>query len=82
MPQPAECCVIAGRPQRAGVQIHSIRIPSYVLSCEVVMGADSERLSTRHDSGTSAIPYVAGTLLAVRRVPSFIGLKRGLDSIM
>lgn len=64
------------------VQIHFIRIPSYVLSCEVVMGAESERLSLRHDSGSSAAPYVAGTLLAARRVPEFVGLKRGLAAVM
>jgi 4-hydroxy-tetrahydrodipicolinate reductase len=62
-----------------GVHIHSIRMPSYVLSCEVVMGAESERLS---DSGSSAAPYVAGTLLAARHVREFIGLKRGLAAVM
>jgi 4-hydroxy-tetrahydrodipicolinate reductase len=65
-----------------GVHIHSIRMPSYVLSCEVVMGAESERLSIRHDSGSSAAPYVAGTLLAARHVREFIGLKRGLAAVM
>jgi 4-hydroxy-tetrahydrodipicolinate reductase len=47
-----------------------------------VFGADNERLVIRHDAGSSAAPYVAGTLLAARRVPSFIGLKRGLDAVM
>jgi 4-hydroxy-tetrahydrodipicolinate reductase len=64
------------------VQVHSLRLPSFVLSCEVVLGADNERLTIRHDAGSSAAPYVAGTLLAARRVRSFIGLKRGLDSVM
>ncbi|HEX7791149.1 MAG TPA: 4-hydroxy-tetrahydrodipicolinate reductase [Afipia sp.] len=65
-----------------GVQIHSVRMPSFVLSCEVLLSAESERLSIRHDSGTSAAPYVAGTLLAAKRVSSFIGLKRGLSAVM
>jgi len=64
------------------VQVHSLRLPSFVLSCEVVFGADNERLVIRHDAGSSAAPYVAGTLLAARRVRSFIGLKRGLDAVM
>lgn len=64
------------------VQVHSIRMPSYVLSCEALFGADNERLSIRHDAGASAAPYVAGTLLAARRVSSFTGLKRGLDAVM
>jgi len=64
------------------VQVHSVRMPSYVLSCEVVFGADNERLTIRHDAGASAAPYVVGTLLAARRVGSFVGLRRGLDAVL
>ncbi|MBL8581067.1 MAG: 4-hydroxy-tetrahydrodipicolinate reductase [Rhizobiaceae bacterium] len=64
------------------VQVHSLRLPSFVLSCEAVFGADNERLTIRHDAGSSAMPYVAGTLLAARRVSGFIGLRRGLDAVM
>ena len=68
--------------QPTPVQVHSLRMPSFVLSCEAVFGADNERLVIRHDAGPSAAPYVAGTLLAARRVGSFVGLKRGLDAVM
>jgi 4-hydroxy-tetrahydrodipicolinate reductase len=64
------------------VQVHSLRMPSFVLSCEVVLGADNERLTIRHDAGASAAPYVAGTLLATRRVGGLVGLTRGLDMVM
>jgi 4-hydroxy-tetrahydrodipicolinate reductase len=64
------------------VQVHSVRMPSYTLSCEVLLGADNERLVIRHDAGASAAPYVAGTLLAARRVSRFTGLRRGLDAVM
>lgn len=64
------------------VQVHSVRMPSFVLSCEAVFGADNERLVIRHDAGASAAPYVAGTLLAARKVAGFTGLRRGLDSVM
>jgi 4-hydroxy-tetrahydrodipicolinate reductase len=64
------------------VQVHSLRLPSYVLSCEAVFGADNERLVIRHDAGSSAAPYVAGTLLAARRVGGLVGLHRGLDAVM
>ena len=53
------------------VQVHSVRLPGYVLSCEVVFGRADERLVIRHDAGASAAPYVAGTLLAARRVADF-----------
>lgn len=64
------------------VQVHSLRMPGFVISCEALFGADSERLTIRHDAGSSAAPYVAGTLLAARRVSGFVGLKRGLDAVM
>ncbi|MGO4666403.1 4-hydroxy-tetrahydrodipicolinate reductase [Bosea sp. 2RAB26] len=64
------------------VQVHSLRMPGFVLSCEAVFGLPDERLVIRHDAGTSAAPYVGGTLLAARRVADQIGLRRGLDSLM
>lgn len=64
------------------VPVHSLRLPSYVLSCEAQFGLADERLTIRHDAGSSPAPYVAGTLLAVRKVRSFYGLRRGLDGIL
>jgi 4-hydroxy-tetrahydrodipicolinate reductase len=64
------------------VQVHSLRLPGFVLSCEAVFGAPDERLSIRHDAGSSAEPYVGGTLLAIRRVRDTVGLRRGLDQLL
>jgi 4-hydroxy-tetrahydrodipicolinate reductase len=72
----------AGLGQPIPVQVHSVRMPSYVLSCEAIFGAPEERLVIRHDAGSSAAPYVAGTLLAARRVSGFTGLRRGLDHVL
>ena len=63
-------------------RVHSVRMPGFVLSCEALFGAPDERLTIRHDAGSSATPYVAGTLLAIRRVGEQPGLRRGLDSLM
>lgn len=65
-----------------GTQIHSIRLPSYVISVEAIFGAKDERLTIRHDAGSGAEPYIQGTLLAIREVKNHIGLIRGLDRIM
>jgi 4-hydroxy-tetrahydrodipicolinate reductase len=65
-----------------GTRVHSLRLPGYVLACEAVFGLPGERLTIRHDAGSSAEPYVAGTLLAVRRVRDVVGLVRGLDTLM
>ena len=65
-----------------GIQIHSIRLPSYVIGVEAVFGGKDERLTIRHDAGTGAAPYIQGTLLAIRKVRSHVGVIRGLDRIM
>lgn len=65
-----------------GSQIHSIRLPSYVISVEAIFGAKDERLTIRHDAGSGAEPYIQGTLLAIREVRNHVGLVRGLDKIM
>jgi len=65
-----------------GTQVHSLRLPSFTVSAEVVFAAEGERLSIRHDAGESAAPYVNGTLLAVRAVVGRVGLTRGLDQLL
>jgi 4-hydroxy-tetrahydrodipicolinate reductase len=66
----------------AETQVHSLRLPSFSVSTEIVFAAEGERLSIRHDAGDSAAPYVAGTLLAIRAVSGRVGLTRGLDSLL
>ena len=66
----------------AGTQVHSLRLPGFVVSTEVVFAAPGERLSFRHDAGDTPEPYVAGTLLAIRAVGSRVGLTRGLDQLL
>lgn len=65
-----------------GNQVHSIRLPSFVISLEAIFGATDERLTIRHDAGTSATPYIQGTLLAIRKVRDHVGLIRGLDRVL
>jgi 4-hydroxy-tetrahydrodipicolinate reductase len=65
-----------------GSQIHSIRLPGYTISLEIIFGAEQERLTLRHDAGTSADPYVQGALLAIRKVNQHVGLIRGLDRLL
>jgi 4-hydroxy-tetrahydrodipicolinate reductase len=66
----------------AGTQVHSVRLPGFVVSTEVVFGLPDERLTIRHDAAGTPDPYVAGTLLAVRRAPGLVGLTRGLDALL
>jgi 4-hydroxy-tetrahydrodipicolinate reductase len=66
----------------AGTRVHSVRLPSFVVSTEVVFGGKDERLTMRHDAGSTADPYVEGTLLAIRRVADTPGVRRGLDTLL
>ncbi|MDR3613789.1 MAG: 4-hydroxy-tetrahydrodipicolinate reductase [Candidatus Obscuribacterales bacterium] len=68
--------------QIAGTPVHSIRLPSYTLGFETIFGLTNERISIRHDAGQGAEPYVAGTLLAIRKVQQFKGLIRGMDTLL
>ena len=65
-----------------GTQVHSLRLPSFTVSTEVVFALPDERLSIRHDAGSSAAPYVAGTLLAARAAPTTVGVVRGLATLL
>ncbi|MGH3010603.1 MAG: 4-hydroxy-tetrahydrodipicolinate reductase, partial [Gaiellaceae bacterium] len=65
-----------------GAQVHSVRLPSFVVSTEVVFALPDERLTIRHDAGGTPEPYVEGTLFAVRKVQDLVGLTRGLDTLL
>jgi 4-hydroxy-tetrahydrodipicolinate reductase len=76
-----------GHPESRGVrmngtQIHSVRLPGYIIGAEVLFGEADERLAIRYDAGPGAGPYLPGTLLAIRKVRDFRGLIRGLDRLL
>lgn len=87
-PQPAVApdATIGPRESRGttigGVQVHSLRLPGHTIGVEVQFGLDDERLTLRYDGGTTATPYIGGTLLAIRRGASVVGVTRGLDAIL
>jgi 4-hydroxy-tetrahydrodipicolinate reductase len=66
----------------AGTRIHSLRLPSFVVTTEIVFGGAGERLVMSHDPGESPEPYVAGTLLAIRKAADVPGVRRGLDTLL
>ena len=63
-------------------QIHSVRLPGYVIGAEVIFGMPDHRLTIPHDSGNSAPPFVDAALLAIREVPTLVGVHRGLDVVL
>lgn len=65
-----------------GVQVHSVRLPSYSFGFDIIFGLGQERLTLKHETGPDSEPYVAGAILAIEKVRTFTGLRRGLKSIL
>lgn len=64
-----------------GVPVHSVRLPGYVASEEVLFGGPGQVLSLRHDA-LSRTSFMPGVILAVRKVVTLKGLYHGLETIM
>jgi len=77
-----ESCAGARGGRAAGdIPIHSIRLPGFVASQEVIFGGQGQRLSLRHDS-IDRLSFMPGTLLAIRRASALQGLVIGLENIL
>jgi 4-hydroxy-tetrahydrodipicolinate reductase len=64
------------------VPIHSVRLPGLVAHQEVILGAQGQTLSIRHDT-TSREAFVPGVLLALERLHELpAGLTVGLDRLL
>lgn len=63
------------------IHIHSVRMPGYMASQEVIFGASGQTLTIRHDS-TNRECYMPGVLLAVRYLNDNGGFVYGLDNIL
>ncbi len=64
-----------------GVPVHSVRLPGFVASQEVIFGGPGQRLSLRHDSIDRA-SFMPGVLLAIRRCNELRGLVYGLENLL
>lgn len=66
---------------RAGVRIHSVRLPGLMAHQEVILGGTGQTLSIRHDAVDRA-SFMPGVLLAIRRVGQLDGLVVGLEHLL
>ncbi|MSQ35968.1 MAG: 4-hydroxy-tetrahydrodipicolinate reductase [Dehalococcoidia bacterium] len=64
-----------------GVGLHSVRLPGFVASQEVIFGGLGQTLTLRHDS-TGRESFMPGVLLAVREVMQREALVEGLDALI
>lgn len=63
------------------VPIHSVRLPGFVARQEVACGGTGERIQIVHEALDRSC-YLAGVLLACRRVPSLPGIVLGLAPLL
>lgn len=70
-----------GGESYANIHIHSVRMPGYIASQEVIFGASGQILKIRHDSMDRKC-YMQGVLLAVRHTAHANDFVYGLDNIL
>ena len=63
------------------IHIHSVRMPGFMASQEVIFGSNGQTLKIRHDS-TDRECYMPGVLLAIRYVSENKSFVYGLDNIL
>lgn len=64
-----------------GVTLHSVRLPGFMASQEVIFGSQGQRLSLRHDSLTRET-FLPGIILAIQEVVKLDKMVFGLDRLL
>lgn len=64
-----------------GMRIHSVRLPGYVASQEVIFGGQGETLKISTDP-VSRECYMPGVALGCRKICDYVGLVYGLDKLL
>src|SRR5574344_330631 len=70
-----------GGTSYSDIQIHSVRMPGYMASQEVILGSSGQILTLRHDTSDRKC-YMPGVLLAVRHVAKENDFTYGLEKIL
>lgn len=70
-----------GGKSYSDIHIHSVRMPGYIASQEVIFGASGQILTVRHDSMDRQC-YMAGVKLAIKYVADNNNFIYGLEKIM
>ena len=70
-----------GADAYSNIHIHSVRLPGYIASQEVLFGSEGQILTIRHDSMNREC-YMPGVLMAVRYINENKKFVYGLENIM
>jgi len=64
-----------------GIHIHSVRLPGFVASQEVIFGGLGQTLTIRHDT-ISRESFMPGVIMAIRGIKELNGLVYGLENLL
>ena len=67
--------------ESGSVQIHSVRMPGFVASQEVIFGSDGQTLKIRHDTINRSC-YMSGVILAIKHLYNNNDFIYGLENIL
>lgn len=70
-----------GGESYSNIHIHSVRMPGYIASQEVIFGSSGQIMTIRHDT-TDRACYMQGVLLAVKHIAAENNFVYGLENIM
>ena len=70
-----------GGTSYSNIHIHSVRMPGYIASQELIFGSSGQIMTIRHDSMDRKC-YMQGVLLAVKHIAKNNDFVYGLDNIM
>ncbi len=70
-----------GANSYSDIHIHSVRMPGYMASQEVIFGSDGQTLTIRHDS-TNRSCYMPGVIMAIKYAYEHKIFTYGLDNIL
>ena len=65
----------------SGISIHSVRIPGRIAHHEIILGAQGQTLSLKHDT-VGRDSFMPGVILAIREVSKIKGVLVGLEKVM
>jgi len=64
-----------------GIHVHSVRLPGLLAHQEVILGAQGQTLTIRHDTYDRSA-YLPGVILAIRKLVDVKGLVCGLENLI
>ena len=75
------CWQVARGADYKGMKIHSVRLPGYVASQEVIFGSQGETLRISNEPVNREC-YMPGVMLGCRKMMDKVGLTYGLDKLL